>query len=337
MIESIVVMDIETLRSIFLVCVYDPKENKNYDFEVSRRKNQMDSLLKFIETHKEYYWVSYNGLRFDAQVVEWIIRNHDNWIDLSTDEIVAKIYQKAQDIIDDANYDVFSYYREDQLSFKQIDLFSIFGYNNENKRTSLKALEFSLRLENIEEMPVDIHSKDLSDKELDDVISYCFNDVYATYEFYKVAIGDTDLALYKGENKIEDRLIMQEEFGLPCLNWDNIKIGAEWNKLDYIKETGLNEKDLKPKEVRHFYGKRFKQFFPKTVSFQTKELKKFISDFGNTFALNHKQEFNFTFSNGLVATIGKGGIHSGEQGRFIKPSESEIYIQTDIGLRLWPN
>ena len=39
----------------------------------------------------------------------------------------------------------------------------------------------------------------------------------------------------------------------------------------------------------------------------------------------------------LIATIAKGGIHSNEGGRFIRPREDEIYYQIDIGLTQWPN
>lgn len=336
MIDKILIYDIETVRAMFLVCFYDPVEDKYYDFEMSRRVNQLDSLIRFIETHEEYYFVGYNNLRFDSQVIEYIIRNHDKWIDLSTDEIIALIYQKAQDIIDNANYEISPEYREENLSYKQVDLFTIAGYDNINIRTSLKSLEFSMCLENIEEIPISHTIESMTDEEMNGTIKYCHNDVFATYRFYKVTIGETDIPLYKGKNKIADRLIMEQEFGLKCLNWSDVKIGTEWNKIDYLKLKKKSEGDIRPKEIKTFYGKPFKNFFPKWVKYQTPELKKFVREFGNTYALAQKQEFHFTFSNGLNATIAKGGIHSTETGRFIQPSESELYIQSDIGSQ-YPN
>ena len=332
----IVVMDIETIKCMFLVCIYNPIEDKYYDFEVSGRKNQIDSLIKYINTHEEYYWVSFNGLHFDSQVIEYIIRNHEKWIDFSPEEIVALIYQKAQDVIDDSNYDIFPQYKEEYLTCKQIDLFTIAGYENLNLRTSLKALEFSMCLENIEEMSIHHSIAEMTDEQMDDIISYCHNDISATYQFYKITIGDTDNPLYKGKNKIEDRLIMEQEFGLKCLNWSDVKIGAEWNKLDYLQMTHKLEKDIKPKEIKTFYGKSFKKFFPKWCKYQTPELKQFIKDFGNTYALSQPQEFKFTFSNGLTVTIAKGGAHSNEIGRFLEPKENEKYISCDIGSQ-YPN
>lgn len=333
---KVYIYDIETIKSVFFIGIYIPEEDRKVGFEISKFKNELDSLIKFLEEYKDFFAVGYNCLRFDSQIVEWIIRNHLNWIDLKWEEIVLKIWQKAQDVIDDANYEVFPEYREVDLSIRQIDLFTIWHYNNENRRTSLKALQFSMNFENIEEMPYPHYSENLTEYEINSIKIYCFNDISATYLKYKITRGDTDFKLYKGEDKIADRLTMQEEFGLSCLNWDDVKIGAEWNKLDYIKLTGRGERDLKPKKVQHFYGKRFKSFFPKHVKFQTKELQIFIKEFGEMFVKNEKQEVKYKFNDILTATIAKGGIHSNEGGRFLEPKDDEIYYQCDIGSQ-YPN
>lgn len=332
----VLVYDCETLLEYFLIKIYNPDTDKWYKFGVNQWENSLDGMVNFINDHKDYFFVGYNCLRFDGQVIEWIIRNHENWHELSGLEICQKIWQKAQDIIDDGNYDIFPEYREYDISFKQIDLFTIWHYNNENRRVSLKLLEYSMDMENIEEMPIHHAQKGLTKEDIQTIDDYCDNDIKATYKKYLITRGITDLKLYKGEDKIADRLAMQEEFGLNCLNWDDVKIGAEWNKLDYIKLTGRNERDLKPKKVKHFYGKKFKQFFPKWVKFQTPELQKFVKEFGETYIINKKQEFKFKFNDILVATIAKGGIHSNEKGRFLKPKEDEEYWQIDIGSQ-YPN
>lgn len=332
----VVIFDIETLKEQFLIGIYDPAKDKYFEFGVNKWENTLDSFIKFTEEYKDYYWTGFNNLAFDSQVIEYLLRNYEFWYELSNMEIVTKLYQKAQDTIDNSNYGLFPDYREDQLTLKQLDLFTIWHFNNENRRVSLKALEFAMNLENIEEMPIHHSKKDLTQEEVQIIKNYCKNDIYATHQFYLITIGQTDDPLYKGENKIEDRLAMQEEFGLKCLNWDDVKIGAEWNKLDYIKATGKNEKDLKPKQVVHYYGKRFKQFFPKWVKFQTPELKKFVQEFGNEFVINKKQEFKYKFNDELTATIAKGGVHSNESGRFLAPNKGQKYYQIDIGSQ-YPN
>ena len=333
---NILCYDIETLKEDFLVRMYIPDTNLRMSFSVNKNHNQIEAFVEFAYMYEDYYWVGYNNLRFDSQVIEYILRNYHNWHQLGWKEICKMIYQKATDTIDDANYDIFPEYRENQLSFKQIDLFLIWHFNNENRRTSLKALEFSMRMENIEEIPIPIAKEDLSDEEITRIEEYCDNDVTATYSLWKMTIGDTENPLYKGENKIEDRLNMQKEFGLSCLNWDNVKIGSEWNKMDYIQSTGRRENDLKPRKIVHIYGKSFRQFFPNTVEFQTPALRKFIRDIGSQFVKNEFQEFEYKFNDELVVTVAKGGLHSNEKGRFIKPDSEYMYFQVDVGSQ-YPN
>ena len=73
---NVLIYDIETMQELFLIHVYDPKEDKHYDFLISQWQNNFDAFVKLMHDKLDYYWVGYNNLRFDAQVVEWVIRNH---------------------------------------------------------------------------------------------------------------------------------------------------------------------------------------------------------------------------------------------------------------------
>jgi len=334
--DDVVIWDIETMRECFLVGVYVPSDGEYYEFSVNKWENQLDSFIRFTEKYSEHYWVGYNNLRFDSQVVEWVLRSYEQWHELPGLEIANRIAQKAQDVIHDANYDVPPQYRDKDLSVKQMDLFTIWHFNNENRRTSLKALQFYMNWENIEEMPIHHSKEHLTLEDIQLTKDYCRNDVMSTYEFYKITRGETESSLFKGKDKIADRVAMNTEFGLDCLNWDDVKIGAEWNRLDYIQMTGKANKDLRPDKVKSFYGKKFKQFFPKWCKFQTPELQRFVKDFGETFVLNEKQEFKYRFNDELVATIAKGGVHSNEKGRKLVSAEDEQYWQVDIGSQ-YPN
>lgn len=76
---KILIYDIETFLEFFLIKVYDIQENKMYTFKVNKWENNLSSFINFIDSRKEYYWVGFNSLRFDAQVTEWVIRNYDKW------------------------------------------------------------------------------------------------------------------------------------------------------------------------------------------------------------------------------------------------------------------
>lgn len=336
--KNFIIYDLETPKKCFLASFYVIEEGKWYDFLINAYQNDILQLIDFLSLRKDKLFVGYNSLKFDGQVIEYIWRNYRNWMNLSNLEISLLISDFASGEIEKSNYGLFNTFREIDFSFNQIDLPSIWHFFNDNKRVSLKQLEYEMRAENIENLEFDL-DQDFTRDEIygeDGVISYCHNDVTYTLKHFMFTIGNTEHKLYKGKDKIKDRLIIMEEVGIPCMNYDDVKIGAEWNKKDYMYLSGRDEKDLKPKKVNYFFGKKYKQFFPNTVSFQTEGIKKFIKRVGETYVLNEKQEFHYRFNDSLNICIGKGGIHSNEKFRLIKPEEDEIYLQCDIGSQ-YPN
>ena len=326
---NILVYDIETMQELFLIDIYNPETNEHHEFMVSNWQNDLDSMIKFIELHKDYYFVGYNSLRFDSQVVEWIIKSNDNWYELSNLEICAKIAQKAADVIHDANFDVFPEYREEQLSFKQIDVFKVNHYDNKNRRVSLKRLEFEMDLENIEEMPIHHTKTNMTEEEIEITRNYCRNDVYATYEFYKVTIGDCEHPLYKGNDQIGLRLDIQEEFGIPCLNYSDSKIGDEMIKKFYCQEKKISYTDL-PK--KGFFRKEVavKKCIADYVSFKTKELQQFLIRI-KKMKLGTKDDFkeSISFYNNIYSFM-KGGLHTENKPEIFEADEEHLIIDLDV-------
>jgi len=100
---KVLIYDIETMQELFLIDIYNPSTDTHTEIIVSKWHNNIDHLSTIIERHQDYYWVGYNNLRFDSQVVEWILRNCDNWHEKSNLEICALIAHKAQDVMYDAN------------------------------------------------------------------------------------------------------------------------------------------------------------------------------------------------------------------------------------------
>ena len=256
---KVLVYDIETLKRLFLFIAYIPETDQWYRFKVYGTVNELDKFIKFAEQYEDYYWVGYNNLSFDSQVIEWIYRNYSGWMEnLTGREIAEKISQKANDVIHDSNYGVFPEYREDHLSFKQIDLFRIHHFDNKNRRVSLKRLEFEMDMPNIEEMPIHHMQEELSEAEIDETVNYCNNDVISTTKFYNITIGNTDHNLYKGNDQIQLRLDIEEEFKIKCLNFSDSKIGDEIIKKYYCESTGIEYSKL-PK----------KGFFRKSIDLST--------------------------------------------------------------------
>ena len=326
---NVLIYDIETMQELFLVCIYNPDTQQWHEFQVSKNVNQLDGFVRFTEDYKDYYWVGYNNLRFDSQVVEWIIRTNEEWHELSALEVCAKIAQKAADVIHDANYDVFPEYREEWLHNKQIDLFRVNHYDNKNRRVSLKRLEFEMDLSNIEEMPIHHSKTDMTDEEIELTIEYCRNDVYATYEFYNVTTGNTEHPLYKGNNQIELRQDIQDEFGIPCLNYSDSKIGDEMIKKYYCLEKGIQYSDL-PKKGFFRKSVRARDCIAEYVAFQTPELQAFLKHVKKqvfTMTDDFKESLEFY---GNTYTFAKGGLHTENKPKIFEADEDNIIVDWDV-------
>jgi hypothetical protein len=325
---NVLIYDIETMQEFFLVVVYNPQEDKYYEFSLNRWTNDLDKFVQYADAHKEFYWVGYNNLRFDSQVVEFILRNHAEWHELSRLDICGRIAQKAADVIHDANYDVFPEYRESDLSLKQLDLFKIHHFDNKNRRVSLKRLEFEMDLENIEEMPIHHAKEGLTEKDVVETIYYCYNDVQATYQFYRVTIGDCDHPLYKGNNQIELRMDIQEEFDIPCLNYSDSKIGDEMIKKYYCEEKNIEYKELPKKGT--FAKVYVKKCIADYVSFETSELKQFLDKIKKiTLGIqdDFKEEIHF---HGNVYSFMKGGLHTENKPEVFEADEDHEIIDWDV-------
>jgi hypothetical protein len=326
---KVFIYDIETMQELFLIHVYDPQEDKGYDFLISQWHNNFDGFVKLLHDHPGHYWVGYNNLRFDAQVVEWVLRNYEEWHEASGLEITAKIAQKAADVIHDANFEVFPEFREDQLSFKQIDLFKVNHYDNKNRMVSLKRLEFEMDLENIEEMPIHHTKTNMTKEEIVLTMDYCRNDVHATYEFYKVTTGNCDHPLYKGNNQIELRQDIQEEFGIPCLNYSDSKIGDEMIKKYYCEQKGI-KLDMLPK--KGFFRKdiRVKNCIADYVEFQTPQLKLFLKKMkGTVLGLSDDFKEHIVFYDNTYSFM-KGGLHTENKPEIFEADENYEIIDWDV-------
>jgi hypothetical protein len=326
---NVLIYDIETLKELFLVVVYNPESDVTYEFQVSKWTNQLDKFMKFTEEYDEHYWVGYNNLRFDSQVVEYIIRNCKDWHEFSGLEICAMIAQKAADTIHDANYDVFPEYKEEWLSLKQIDLFKVNHYDNKNRMVSLKRLEFEMDLENIEEMPIHHSKENMTQLEIVEIIYYCYNDVQATYEFYKITTGNTEHPLYKGNNQIELRQDIYEEFGIPCLNYSDSKIGDEMIKKYYCQEKGIQYNEL-PK--KGFFRKEIeiRKCIADYVVFQTPELQAFLKRMKKT-VLGLQDDFkeSIEFYNNTYSFM-KGGLHTENKPKVFEADDETKILDWDV-------
>ena len=335
------IYDIECLAGMFLYCGYQPS-GKKVSYELSFRKNQIDALIKHLKEDTIDYYVSFNGLAYDSQILQYILDESEKWYDLTNDELLDKIYSHSQDTIDLLKYERPPRYNESYLDNPQIDLFKVHHMDNRANRCSLKWLEFSMDMPNIEEMPYSHRQRVFTEKELDEIVDYCWNDVEATTKFWEVTIGKTDNDIYKDNDKIQDRLDIIEELNFPpkTINYADVKIGDEINKMGYIKETGCKYSDIyeKKKNRKPTTKFTFGDCIPDYVKFQTPEFQQFYKHVSKqVFQFHSKpaQEFVFTYGK-TTYSIMKGGIHSHDKDRTLRATPKVLLKDADIGSQ-YPN
>lgn len=195
-------------------------------FEISIYRDDRVALLAWFD-----YWhqhqtlmIGFNNLAFDYPVIHFIRANADCSID--------EIYDAAQERINDhTNFGTI--WQSDRFA-PQIDLYKIMHFDNPNKRTSLKALQFAMRSESVMEMPVAFDSV-LTDQQVRDVlIPYNRHDVAATKKFAHIILDAIKFRI-----EITDDLVKGD-----VVNWNDVKIGAKLveqrlgDALCYSWETG---------------------------------------------------------------------------------------------------
>lgn len=334
--QNLQVYDLETLKCCFLGGFYNPDTKSYNEFEISKYKNDLYKLVKFYTSENIDYCIGFNNVGFDAQVLHFISENHQKWIDNSNLEIASIIYNFVQNLIESQKYNLPLPYYESNFKVNQIDVFKIFHFDNKSKSCSLKQCQFAMNWYNVETMPIHHNVASLTENEILSISSYMQNDIFSTLEVFKWCLGDSPNPNYKGKNKIEDRFAMIEEEGLNCLNWSDVKIGEESNLKDYLEISKRKKDTVFPIKPKHFYGMKYKNFFPNTVEFQSDKVKEFIKKIGNTTILKDKQEFKIELGGNNIC-IGRGGLHSSETGRIIKSNDQYQITQCDIGLTKWPN
>jgi hypothetical protein len=337
------VYDIETLRNFCCFCFYDLEKKEFKEFILFETIWQLDEMLQFLSNKP--LLIGYNVLKFDGQVLQFIIESRRKWIGWGRGDILVDIYSFVQRLIVLTNSGEFAPYPEWKLQCRHIDIFTIFHFDNKAKSTSLKWLQFMIDWPDLREMPIH-HDTAVIEDQIEDILFYCRNDVLSTNEVYNICKGQTDLTLYKGVNKMELRSDIKKEFGFydSCYNWNDVKIGDQMNMVNYFRLTGLSKRtelyDLKHK-LQKKESFTFGQCVPGYVQFQTKEFNDFYNSIRNQVVRlekedgKNKQEYKFTYRQ-TTYTIARGGIHSEDSIRIIVPGNSQILRDADVGSQ-YPN
>lgn len=319
MIDNYTIHDIEIFPNFFSIYFQDYRTRKERVFtiyhvpdmeeKVYRSNNDLIKLYKFLKSLKIYQHilVGFNNLGYDAQVVEYIIFNYETLKQCSAEVINKKLYKLSQDIINCPQEERFEFLvPEWKLSMDNIDLMRQCHYDGKGKATSLKWLEFTMRLENIESLPLPF-DQDITYQQIDDILKYNYNDVHATTKFFAIKKFETDL-----------RIKLSEKYGLNLLNASEPRLAREIFGKFLSEEMGIEYRELKERRTYRSSLKGSELVFP-YVKFKDPYLKE-VHKFFDTLEFNpyvfaennkgiDKVEKTFKFANINDVTVGLGGIH----------------------------
>lgn len=203
------VYDIEVFPNLFTLTTEHLWSDTVSTWEISPWRDDRAYLFQWFSwlAMNDVPMIGYNNESYDYPMIHHLFHNP---------QITnADIYAKSKSIINTDDRFGHTIWPRDRFA-PQIDLLKVHHFDNQAKRTSLKALQVNMRSENVREsqLPFDepVQYADIDGE----VIPYNKWDVRETKRF----------ALYS-KGALEFRLGLIPQFGVECLSWNDTKIGEK--------------------------------------------------------------------------------------------------------------
>ena len=165
--------------------------------------NQIKELIIFL-TDEKPTMSGFGNLGYDAQLLEFIIDNQNC--------TAAEIKAFSNETIESKKPKYPAY----KLRTRQIDLYKIWHYDNNARRTSLKWLEYMYRMRTIRDLPYEHDKTITSQTQVDAIVKYCKHDVDATEKHYETT-----------RSRLKLRARNNKKYGVKMLNMPDASMGAE--------------------------------------------------------------------------------------------------------------
>lgn len=309
------IYDLETYPNCFLFCGKFAGDNKHQLWEISNRVNERQNILDFMSYLQNLgaTMIGFNNLGFDYPIMHELIMNPYTFT-------AEKASSLAQNIINAQKFKMkIPRIRFSDRVVPQIDLMKVCHFDNMSKTTNLKALQFAMRSESLEDLPFDI--RNLTSEEMDQLRTYNIHDVDETEKFY-----------FKCENLIEIRqdFIDNGTIRGDVLNYSDVKIGVEY----LTKMIGRQN---------CFHGSKPKQTFRESVianeiildkiNFRTKMFQDIETAFREKIIYPGKKDGGFKIKAdlaGLPFDFGIGGVHASVKNKSYVSTDTHQIIDIDV-------
>ena len=223
------IYDIECYPNVFCVTFLEPKSGKIITFEISEWVDDWDKFSRFIQQSQDSMirWVGFNNFGYDYQVIHKILQlNNFSSLDGKTKaDMICQISNKIISMLKEDRFKKTIWPKDHYVT--QIDLFKIHHFDNKNRSTSLKKLEFNMRSKKIQDLPYKPGSI-LTEEQKNELIKYNIHDVKETAKLYE-----------KTADMIKFREELTKKYDKNFLNHNDTKIGKDYFIME-LESVGID-------------------------------------------------------------------------------------------------
>ena len=326
--SNIQVYDIEILANFFCVVFENSHTKEIITFEVSKRKDERYELCKFL-SEPNLKLVGYNNLGFDYPLLHMILTVPE-MMDCTSRQFVERLKKRANDIIESMKSDIFKnrfkyIVAPWEVIVPQLDLFKLWHFDR--KFVSLKALEFAMRFDNVQDLPY-AHDAVLTEEQMDLVIQYCINDVGATSDFYKISKKHIAIRSFYEELGYNN-LMSASEIGISKEVFTKelaIEMGVE-QKL--VKKLRTRRKQVHLKDIIFDYIQFNDNINKQTLAQFKKETYNDRSKMTEAQKKKDAIKFSVPYKN-VVREYAEGGLHSCCQPGIYESDDEYVLVDLDF-------
>lgn len=180
--------------------------------------------------------------------------------------------------------------------------------------------------ENIQDMPIH-HTTEIEDYQINQVISYCINDVKSTKQI-----------MYLSKSQIDLRRTLTQEYGIDLYSASEPRISKELFLYFLSKQTGYKKYDLK--QLRTYRTQIYvKDIILPYTNFKTATFQNLLDKFNDIVVYPDNTKGGFKYSvqyKGVKTDFGLGGVH-GARTTGIYESDEEMVIMSSDVVSYYPN
>jgi hypothetical protein len=318
------VFDLETYPNVFTMAVEHCDYPLTWAFEISPWRNDSRAIIDFVMWLKSQgaRMVSFNGLGFDYPILHMLMKMGNG--DART------LYDKAMAIINSQDDDKWAHsVNPSDRIVEQVDLYKICHFDNKARATGLKALEFNMRMDNIQDLPFKVGSS-LTQDQLPVLKQYNAHDVRATKEFY-----------FKNLDKIKFREELTLKYQRDFMNHNDTKIGKDYFIMK-LEEAGIPCYEFGPMGRTPRQTKRpqiaLRDAILPWTKFEQPEFTRILNWFKEQTITETKGVFEDIVArvNGFDFVFGLGGIHGSVENQILVSDDEFVIVDIDVA-SMYPN